>query len=67
MKNLDGSLVASALRNVMNGLYKLQGETILGCCEVNSSECEAFTIMANFIKLAVFRYIGKHSKTLAFS
>ena len=23
--------------------------------------------MANFIKLAIFRYIGKHSKTLAFS
>ena len=25
------------------------------------------TDMANFIKLAVFCYIGKHSKTLAFS
>ena len=25
------------------------------------------TLMANFMKLAVFRYIGKHSKTLAFS
>ena len=23
--------------------------------------------MANFIKLAIFRYISKHSKTLAFS
>ena len=47
MKNLDGILVASALRNVMNGLDKLQGETILGCCEVNSSECEAFTITSH--------------------
>ena len=31
------------------------------------NEASIFCSMANFIKLAIFRYIGKHSKTLAFS
>ena len=47
IKNLDGILMASALRNVENGLYKLQGEIVLECYEVNSSECEAFTITSH--------------------
>ena len=44
IKNLDGSLIASAIRNSTNGLYKLQGETLIGCREVNSSVPEALAL-----------------------
>ena len=39
-------LFAIAIRNPANGLYKLQGETIIGCHEVSSSQPEALALLS---------------------
>ena len=43
----------------------LTGFLIMGKIEI-SQDYQESEYMANFIKLEVFCYIGKHSKTLAF-
>ena len=50
-----------------NSLIMLAQNPIVSIKNVVAINLKLFHLMANFIKLAVFRYIGKHSKTLAFS
>ena len=54
IKNIDGSLIASAIKNSANGLYKLQGETLIGCHEVNSSAPEALALMSQPSKASMW-------------
>ena len=44
IKNMDGLSIASAIRNTANGLYKLEGETHIGCHEFHSSTQEALVL-----------------------
>ena len=45
IKNMDGSPIASAIRNLANGLYKLEGETLIRCHEFHTSTQEALALM----------------------
>ena len=46
-KNFEGYYVGLASRNSMNGLYKLQGDILLGCREVQNSTCEAYALKSH--------------------
>ena len=48
IKNMDGLPIASAIRNTANTLYKLEGETLIGCHEIHSSTPEALTLMSHW-------------------
>ena len=43
---MGGSIIATAIRNPANGLYRLQGDTILGCHEVPSAQPKALALMS---------------------
>ena len=47
IKNSEGCYVGSTSRNSMNGLYKLQGDTLLGCREVQNSTCKAYVLKSH--------------------
>ena len=47
IKHLDGTCLATALRNSVNGLYRLQGDTLLGCSEVHNLESPVYAITSH--------------------
>ena len=44
IKNSEGCYVGLASRNNVNGLYELQGDTLLGYCEVKASSPELYAL-----------------------
>ena len=51
---MGASIIATAIRNPANGLYKLQGDTIIGCHEISSSQPEALALLSTPCKASTW-------------
>ena len=60
IKTANGFYIGSAIRNATNGLYKLQGDTLLGCAEVSYSQVHALTSLATSSKANLWHKRLRH-------
>ena len=47
IKHLDGTCLATVVRNSVNGLYRLQRDTLSGCSEVHNLESPVYAITSH--------------------